>query len=205
MRATRGDGSEGEDVTANMRTIADIPGELKGRNVPEVFEVRGEVYMRHADFAALNERQAEKGGKTFANPRNAAAGSLRQLDPAITASRPLRFFAWGWGETSELPAKTSHERSGGHRGLGLSGEPPVRLCKNEDEMLAAYREIELNRAGLGFDIDGVVYKVDRLDLQERLGFVSRTPRWAIAHKFSAEQARPRSCAASRSRWAAPAR
>ena len=108
VAATRGDGAEGEDVTANIRTIADIPGELKGRNLPEVFEVRGEVYMCHADFAALNERQAEKGGKTFANPRNAAAGSLRQLDPAITASRPLRFFTWGWGEASALPASTSH-------------------------------------------------------------------------------------------------
>ena len=121
VAATRGDGSEGEDVTANIRTIADIPGELKGRNVPEVFEVRGEVYMCHADFAALNERQAEKGGKTFANPRNAAAGSLRQLDPAITASRPLRFFPWGWGEASALPARDQPRGSGRHRGLGLSG------------------------------------------------------------------------------------
>ena len=187
VAATRGDGSEGEDVTANIRTIADIPGELKGRNVPEVFEVRGEVYMRHADFAALNERQAEKGGKTFANPRNAAAGSLRQLDSAITASRPLRFFPWGWGEASALPAPTSHEVLDAIVGWGFPA-PPKKLCKNEDEMLAAYREIELNRAGLGFDIDGVVYKVDRLDLQERLGFVSRTPRWATAHKFCAEKA-----------------
>ena len=187
VAATRGDGSEGEDVTANIRTIADIPGELKGRNLPEVFEVRGEVYMCHADFAALNERQAEKGGKTFANPRNAAAGSLRQLDSAITASRPLRFFTWGWGEASALPAPTGHGVLEAIAGWGFP-VPPVRLCKNEDEMLAAYREIELNRAGLGFDIDGVVYKVDRLDLQERLGFVSRTPRWATAHKFSAEKA-----------------
>ncbi len=187
VAATRGDGSEGEDVTANIRTIADIPGELKGRNLPEIFEVRGEVYMCHADFAALNERQAEKGGKTFANPRNAAAGSLRQLDPAITASRPLRFFPWGWGEASDLPARTNHEVLDAIVGWGFPA-PPRKLCKNEDEMLAAYREIELNRAGLGFDIDGVVYKVDRLDLQERLGFVSRTPRWATAHKFSAEKA-----------------
>jgi DNA ligase (NAD+) len=187
VAATRGDGSEGEDVTANIRTIADIPGELKGRDVPEIFEVRGEVYMGHADFAALNERQAQKGGKTFANPRNAAAGSLRQLDPAITASRPLRFFTWGWGEASALPASTSHGVLEAIAGWGFP-VPPVRLCKNEDEMLAAYREIELNRAGLGFDIDGVVYKVDRLDLQERLGFISRTPRWATAHKFSAEKA-----------------
>jgi DNA ligase (NAD+) len=187
VAATRGDGSEGEDVTANIRTIADIPGELKGRNVPEIFEVRGEVYMCHADFAALNERQAEKGGKTFANPRNAAAGSLRQLDPAITASRPLRFFPWGWGEASALPPATSHGVLEAIADWGFP-VPQVRLCKNEDEMLAAYREIELNRAGLGFDIDGVVYKVDRLDLRERLGFISRTPRWATAHKFSAEKA-----------------
>jgi DNA ligase (NAD+) len=187
VAATRGDGSEGEDVTANIRTIADIPGELKGRDVPEIFEVRGEVYMGHADFAALNERQAGKGGKTFANPRNAAAGSLRQLDPAITASRPLRFFTWGWGEASALPAPTSHGVLEAIAGWGFP-VPPVRLCKNEDDMLAAYREIELNRASLGFDIDGVVYKVDRLDLQERLGFISRTPRWATAHKFSAEKA-----------------
>ncbi len=187
VAATRGDGSEGEDVTANVRTIADIPAKLKGRHVPDVFEVRGEVYMRHADFAALNERQAEKGGKTFANPRNAAAGSLRQLDPSITASRPLRFFTWGWGEASALPAATSHEVLEAIAGWGLPA-PPIRLCRNEDEMLAVYREIELNRPSLGFDIDGVVYKVDRLDLQERLGFVSRTPRWATAHKFSAEKA-----------------
>ncbi|MGO9484855.1 MAG: NAD-dependent DNA ligase LigA [Rhodomicrobium sp.] len=187
VAATRGDGSEGEDVTANVRTIADIPVKLKGRNVPELFEVRGEVYMCHADFAALNERQAQKGGKTFANPRNAAAGSLRQLDPSITAARPLRFFTWGWGEVSALPAATSHGVLHAIAGWGFP-VPPVRLCKTGDEMLAAYREIELNRASLGFDIDGVVYKVDRLDLQERLGFISRTPRWATAHKFSAEKA-----------------
>ena len=187
VAATRGDGSEGEDVTANVRTIAGIPQEIAGRNVPEIFEVRGEVYMCHADFAALNQRQAEKGGKTFANPRNAAAGSLRQLNSAITASRPLRFFTWGWGEASALPASTSHGVLQAIADWGFP-VPQVRLCKSVDEMLAAYREIELNRAGLGFDIDGVVYKVDRLDLQERLGFVSRTPRWATAHKFSAEKA-----------------
>jgi DNA ligase (NAD+) len=187
VAATRGDGSEGEDVTANVRTIADIPHRLTGPNVPDVFEVRGEVYMRHADFAALNERQAQRGGKTFANPRNSAAGSLRQLDASITAARPLRFFAWGWGEVSALPAETNHGVLGAIAGWGFP-VAPVRLCKNEDEMLAAYREIELNRASLGYDIDGVVYKVDRLDLQERLGFISRTPRWATAHKFSAEKA-----------------
>ncbi len=187
VAATRGDGSEGEDVTANVRTIADIPEALRGGNVPDVFEVRGEVYMCHADFAALNQRQAGKGGKIFANPRNAAAGSLRQLDPSITASRPLRFFNWGWGEVSALPAETYH---GVLDAIAAWGFPraPIRLCGSEDEMLAAYREIELNRASLGYDIDGVVYKVDRLDLEERLGFISRTPRWATAHKFSAEKA-----------------
>ena len=187
VAATRGDGSEGEDVTANVRTIADIPQELSGRHVPDVFEVRGEVYMAHADFAALNRRQAQSGAKTFANPRNAAAGSLRQLDPAITAARPLRFFSWGWGEASALPAQTNHGVLDAIAGWGFP-VPPVTLCKSEDEMAAAYRAIELNRASLAFDIDGVVYKVDRLDLQERLGFVSRTPRWATAHKFSPEKA-----------------
>ncbi len=187
VAATRGDGSEGEDVTANVRTISEIPLELKGRHIPEIFEVRGEVYMSHADFTALNERQGKSGGKVFANPRNAAAGSLRQLDPSITAARPLRFFSWGWGEASELPAQTNQ---GVLQAIGDWGFPvaPVKLCPTEDEMLAAYRAIELDRATLGFDIDGVVYKVDRLDLQDRLGFVSRTPRWATAHKFSAEKA-----------------
>ncbi len=187
VAATRGDGSEGEDVTANVRTIADIPGELRGRQLPEVFEVRGEVYMSHADFAALNRRQAHIGSKTFANPRNAAAGSLRQLDPSITAARPLRFFTWGWGEVSALPAPTNHAVLAAIADWGFP-VPPIRLCKSDDEMAEAYRTIELNRASLGYDIDGVVYKVDRLDLQDRLGFVSRTPRWATAHKFSAEKA-----------------
>jgi DNA ligase (NAD+) len=187
VAATRGDGSEGEDVTANVRTIADIPEEIRGRNVPDVFEVRGEVYMRHADFQALNQRQAERGGKTFANPRNAAAGSLRQLDPSITAARPLRFFAWGWGETSALPAPTNHGVLHAIEDWGFP-IPPIELCKSEQEMAGAYHAIELNRPSLAYDIDGVVYKVDRLDLQERLGFVSRTPRWAVAHKFPAEKA-----------------
>jgi DNA ligase (NAD+) len=187
VAATRGDGSEGEDVTANVRTIADIPSRLKGRAIPDVFEVRGEVYMSHADFAELNQRQLSAGGKIFANPRNAAAGSLRQLDPSITAARPLRFFSWGWGEASELPANTNRGVLAAIHGWGFP-IPPVRLCKSVGEMLEAYRAIELNRAALGYDIDGVVYKVDRLDLQERLGFVSRTPRWATAHKFSAEKA-----------------
>ncbi len=187
VAATRGDGSEGEDVTANVRAIADIPNRLKGRNLPDVFEVRGEVYMAHADFAELNQRQLRAGGKIFANPRNAAAGSLRQLDPSITAARPLRFFSWGWGEASELPAETNHGVLEAIAGWGFP-VPPVRVCSSVGDMLAAYRAIELNRASLGYDIDGVVYKVDRLDLQERLGFVSRTPRWATAHKFSAEKA-----------------
>src|SRR5215469_9422501 len=190
VAATRGDGSEGEDVTANVRTIADIPDELKGRNVPEVFEVRGEVYMSNGDFLAMNERQAQSGGKTFANPRNAAAGSLRQLDPAITAARPLRFYSWGWGEASELPASTYHGVLETIHSWGFS-VPPVRLCKTVEDMIEAYRAIELSRPTLGFDIDGVVYKVDRLDLENRLGFVSRTPRWATAHKFPAQKAMAR--------------
>jgi DNA ligase (NAD+) len=187
VAATRGDGSEGEDVTANVRTIADIPQEVGRRDIPEIFEVRGEVYISRTDFAALNRRQAQLGGKVFANPRNAAAGSLRQLDPSITAARPLRFYSWGWGEASGLPADTNHGVLEAIGGWGFQ-LPPVRLCKTAEEMVAAYRAIELNRATLGYDIDGVVYKVDRLDLQERLGFVSRTPRWATAHKFSAEKA-----------------
>ena len=187
VAATRGDGSIGEDVTANVRTIADIPNALRGRNIPAVFEVRGEVYMAHADFADLNRRQLEAGAKIFANPRNAAAGSLRQLDPAITKARPLRFFCWGWGEASELPADTNHGVLEAIAGWGFP-MPPLTVCRSVEEMLAAYRAIEMNRASLGYDIDGVVYKVDRLDLQDRLGFVSRTPRWATAHKFSAEKA-----------------
>ncbi len=185
--ATRGDGSEGEDVTANVRTIGDIPNRFAGKDAPDIFEVRGEVYMSHADFAALNERQAQLGGKTFANPRNAAAGSLRQLDPSITAARPLRFFAWGWGEVSAMPASTNLDVL---RKIETWGFPlaPIALCHSADGMAEAYRAIELNRPALGYDIDGVVYKVNRLDLQERLGFVSRTPRWATAHKFSAEKA-----------------
>jgi DNA ligase (NAD+) len=188
--ATRGDGAEGEDVTANVRTIADIPQELKGQHIPELFEVRGEVYMSASDFLALNQRQAQWGGKTFANPRNAAAGSLRQLDPSITAARPLRFYCWGWGETSELPASTYHGVLEAIHGWGFP-LPPVRLCKTVEDMIEAYRAIELSRPTLGFDIDGVVYKVDRLDLENRLGFVSRTPRWATAHKFPAQKAMAR--------------
>ena len=186
--ATRGDGAKGEDVTANIRTIKDIPHKLKGRNIPAACEVRGEVYMLKKDFLALNKRQAEADDTVFANPRNSAAGSLRQKDVSITASRPLKFFAYAWGEMSE--------HAGGHavRHAGVDGQGRLRrqsadeALQDVDDVLAFYRKIGEERAELGYDIDGVVYKVDRLDWQERLGFVSRTPRWAIAHKFAAEQA-----------------
>jgi DNA ligase (NAD+) len=189
--ATRGDGTEGENVTANARTIGDIPERLKypdGFEVPEVFEVRGEVYMRHADFRALNEAQAENGLKIYANPRNFAAGSLRQLDPAITASRPLRFFAYGWGEVSGLPSDSQSGVVAVLGAWGLPVNPLMRRCEAVDELFEHYADIERQRATLGYDIDGVVYKVDRLDLQRRLGFRSNTPRWALAHKFPAERA-----------------
>jgi DNA ligase (NAD+) len=187
VAATRGDGTEGEEVTANVRTIADVPQRLEGR-VPAVFEVRGEVYMRHADFAGLNERQAAAGRQIFANPRNAAAGSLRQLDPSITAGRPLHFFAYSWGDVSALPAETQHGVVEAMAGWGFATNPLMRLCDGAEALIAHYRMIEGMRATLGYDIDGVVYKVDRLDLQGRLGFVSRSPRWALAHKFPAEKA-----------------
>ncbi|MFN4127285.1 NAD-dependent DNA ligase LigA [Pannonibacter indicus] len=185
--ATRGDGSVGENVTANARTIADIPHELPA-GVPEVVEVRGEVYMSHADFAALNARMAGNGGKVFANPRNAAAGSLRQLNPEITASRPLRFFAYAWGQMSEVPSDTQFDMVRRFGDWGFAINPRMVRCTSVEELLAVYHGIEEDRASLGYDIDGVVYKVDRLDLQQRLGFVSRSPRWAIAHKFPAEKA-----------------
>lgn len=186
--ATRGDGSEGENVTANVKTIREIPARLKGRDLPAVAEVRGEIYLRHDDFAALNAAQAEAGSKVFANPRNAAAGSLRQLDSSITAARPLRFFAYTWGELSALPENTQHGMVETFASWGLPVNPLMRVCATADDLLAFYREIGERRASLGYDIDGVVYKVDRLDYQDRLGFVSRSPRWAIAHKFPAEQA-----------------
>ncbi len=185
--ATRGDGSVGENVTANARTIADIPRALPA-GVPEVVEVRGEVYMSHADFAALNARMAGNGGKVFANPRNAAAGSLRQLNPEITASRPLRFFAYAWGQMSEVPCDTQFDMVRRFGDWGFAINPRMVRCSSVEELLAVYHGIEEDRASLGYDIDGVVYKVDRLDLQQRLGFVSRSPRWAIAHKFPAEKA-----------------
>jgi DNA ligase (NAD+) len=217
LAATRGDGAVGEEVTANVRTIGDIPQtllpslegrgtrggsngraslrsaptpspSLKGRGVPDVVEIRGEVYMSKADFAALNQRQAESGGKIFANPRNAAAGSLRQKDPGVTAARPLRFLAHGWGELSAPLADTQYEAMRRIAGFGLPVSDLLLRMDGLDDMLAHYRAIEAARADLPFDIDGVVYKVDRLDLQERLGFVARAPRWGLAHKFPAEKA-----------------
>jgi DNA ligase (NAD+) len=186
--ATRGDGAEGEDVTANVRTIGDIPQKLKGRKVPDVCEVRGEVYLRKEDFLELNKQQAAAGKQLYVNPRNTAAGSLRQLDPAITASRPLKFFAYAWGELSDLPEDTQHGMVKWLGQIGFVTNPLMKLCRSLEAMLEVYREIERQRAKLDYDIDGVVYKLDRLDWQERLGFVSRTPRWATAHKFAAEKA-----------------
>jgi DNA ligase (NAD+) len=186
--ATRGDGAEGEDVTANVKTLPDIPHKLKGRGIPAVVEVRGEVYMTHDEFIALNKRQAEQEEPVYANPRNSAAGSLRQKDPSITASRNLKFFAYAWGEMSEMPEETQSDMVHwlGERGFTIN--PMFKLCKSVEAMLDMYRAIEEKRAKLGYDIDGVVYKLNRLDWQNRLGFVSRSPRWAIAHKFPAEKA-----------------
>jgi DNA ligase (NAD+) len=186
--ATRGDGAEGEDVTANVRTLADIPQRLAGRRVPERCEVRGEVYMTKSAFLALNERQTAAGRQIFANPRNSAAGSLRQLDPGITASRPLGFFAYSWGEMSEMPAQTQSGMIEWFADRGFKTNPLMKICGSVEALLAFHRAMELQRATLDYDIDGVVYKVDRLDWQQRLGFVSRNPRWAIAHKFPAEKA-----------------
>ncbi|MBB6192936.1 DNA ligase (NAD+) [Sphingobium wenxiniae] len=193
LAATRGDGTTGEDVTANARTIADIPERLAGADVPEVFEVRGEVYMAKADFVALNERllaEADDPAKArqFANPRNAAAGSLRQKDAHVTASRPLRFLAHGWGECSALPGATQWEVMQAIAAWGLPVSDLLTCVDTLEAILAHYRRIEAERAELPFDIDGVVYKVDRLDWQQRLGFVAKAPRWAIAHKFPAERA-----------------
>jgi DNA ligase (NAD+) len=184
--ATRGDGSVGEDVTANVRTIADIPQRLP-IDTP-VFEVRGEVYMSKADFLALNAEQERSGGKIFANPRNAAAGSLRQKDASITQARPLKFFAHGWGEVTALPADTQMAVMQAIAGWGIPVDPLLALVEAAEGALEHYRKIEHARAELGYDIDGVVYKVNRLDWQERLGFVARAPRWGLAHKFPAEQA-----------------
>ena len=185
--ATRGDGTVGENVTQNALTIEDIPQRLPD-GAPDIVEVRGEVYMRHEDFRALNARMETQGGKVFANPRNAAAGSLRQLNPEVTKSRPLRFFAYAWGEMSEVPRTTQYEMVQLLGEWGFSINARMVRCETVEEILAAYHGIEEERALLGYDIDGMVYKVDRLDLQSRLGFVSRAPRWAIAHKFPAEKA-----------------
>ncbi|MEE2693080.1 MAG: NAD-dependent DNA ligase LigA [Pseudomonadota bacterium] len=186
--ATRGDGFVGEDITDNVRTIADIPRQLK--HAPKLLEVRGEVYMSYTDFIDLNKNIMYQKGRReeFANPRNAAAGALRQIDPAITATRPLRFFAYGWGEVSSSLARTQFDALQKLGELGFPINSLTRRCEGVNAVLAHYREIEAQRATLGYDIDGVVYKVDRLDYQERLGFVSRAPRWAIAHKFPAERA-----------------
>jgi DNA ligase (NAD+) len=186
--ATRGDGAEGEDVTANIRTLKDVPHRLKGRNVPKIAEVRGEVYMTKKAFLELNERQKAAGGELYVNPRNTAAGSLRQKDPGITASRPLGFFAYAWGEMSDMPAATQSGMIKWFEACGFKTNPLTKLCHSTEELLAFHRDIEERRSHLDYDIDGVVYKVDRIDWQERLGFVSRTPRWAIAHKFAAERA-----------------
>jgi DNA ligase (NAD+) len=186
--ATRGDGAEGEDVTANIRTLEDVPQTLKGRNVPEICEVRGEVYMTKKAFLALNERQKAAGDTVFANPRNSAAGSLRQKDPGITASRPLGFFAYSWGQMSAMPEDTQTGMIHWFERCGFKTNPLTKLCHSVEQLIAFHRTIEEQRAALEYDIDGVVYKIDRIDWQERLGFVSRTPRWGIAHKFPAERA-----------------
>ncbi|MFO1081178.1 MAG: NAD-dependent DNA ligase LigA [Reyranellaceae bacterium] len=188
--ATRGDGTTGEDVTANLRTVADIPQRLKG-DPPPLIDVRGEVYMERAAFDEMNRRQEAAGDKSFANPRNAAAGSLRQLDPSITAARPLRFFAYAWGEAEPRSWQTHHAYLALLREWGFKVNPLSTLCRTPDAVRAFYARMAAERPSLPYDIDGVVYKVDRIDWQERLGFVSRAPRWAIAHKFPAEQARTR--------------
>src|SRR5690606_1589222 len=189
LGATRGDGITGEDVTANMRTLADLPQTLKGTDVPDLIEVRGEVYMRRDDFAALNRQREKEGLPRYANPRNPASGSLRQLDPRITASPKLHFFAYSWGALSEKrPADSYWHFLERLKSWGFSVNPLARLCADVDDALALYRQIGEERAALQYEIDGVVYKVNRLDWQERLGMVSRAPRWALAHKFPAEQA-----------------
>ncbi len=185
--ATRGDGFEGEDVTANLRTVEDVPQLLKGK-FPDVIDVRGEVYMTHDAFATLNKGREAEGESLFANPRNAAAGALRQLDSRITAKRRLHCFAYAWGESSAPPAKTQNEFIGKLRGWGFRVNPEIEVCNGVEELLAYHAKLGEKRAKLGYDIDGVVYKVNRIDWQERLGFVSRAPRWAIAHKYAAEQA-----------------
>jgi DNA ligase (NAD+) len=188
VAATRGDGFEGEEVTANVKTLRDVPQQLRGKKVPKICEVRGEVYMTKSDFLALNKRQEQAGRTIFANPRNSAAGSLRQLDPAVTASRPLGFFAYAWGEMSEMPADTQSGMLKWLASAGFATNPLMKVSRSLADMVSFHRDIEAQRATLDYDIDGVVYKLDRLDWQQRLGFVSRHPRWAVAHKFPAEKA-----------------
>jgi DNA ligase (NAD+) len=187
LAATRGDGAEGEDITRNVRTIADVPQTLKG-NPPDILEVRGEVYMRRDEFGKLNKRQEAAGKPVFANPRNAAAGSVRQLDSAITAERPLHFFGYALGETSGDIADSQWGIRKALKSYGFTEAEPARLCRNVDDILAYYRDVEMQRPDLPYEIDGVVYKLNNLDWQDRLGFVSRAPRWATAHKFPAEKA-----------------
>jgi len=184
--ATRGDGEVGEDVTANSLYVKGIPQTVE--QAPNLLEVRGEVYMTHKDFEQLNLRQANAGVKAFANPRNAAAGSLRQLDSSITATRPLAFFAYAWGDLSQKLADTQYEAIQQLNRLGFATNPLTKLCESPESLIQHYREIEAQRATLGYDIDGVVYKVNDLNLQSRLGMRTNTPRWAIAHKFPAETA-----------------
>ncbi|TDI62090.1 MAG: NAD-dependent DNA ligase LigA, partial [Alphaproteobacteria bacterium] len=186
--ATRGDGQIGEDITANLRTIPDIPDILLEDNPPDVFEVRGEVYMSKDAFFSLNEKQAAEDKQIFANPRNAAAGSLRQLDVSITTLRPLSFFAYAWGETSDLPFNKHSDGLATLKKWGFSTNPLTKVCGDIDAAMAAFDNVGAQRATLPYDIDGVVFKINRLDWQDRLGMVSRSPRWAIAHKFPAEQA-----------------
>ena len=186
--ATRGDGATGENVTANVRTIKAIPKTLKGRDVPASMDIRGEIYFGRKDFLAMKAAQEAAGERVFANPRNAAAGSLRQLDSTITATRPLAFFAYTWGQADDLPADTQSGVIEAFKRWGLPVNQLMAVCKSADDLIAYHAKIEAMRAALDYDIDGVVYKVDRLDLQQRLGFVSRSPRWALAHKFAAEQA-----------------
>ncbi|PBB17660.1 NAD-dependent DNA ligase LigA [Mesorhizobium sp. WSM4313] len=186
--ATRGDGTVGEDITANLKTIADIPKKLQGSGWPEIIEIRGEVYMTYAEFEALKQRSAAVGGQDYVNPRNTAAGSLRQKDPSVTASRNLKFFAYAWGYTTADPAPTQFDSVQKFKEWGFKVSPLMVRAKSIDDLIAHYHRIEEQRSSLGYDIDGVVYKVDQLELQRRWGFVTGEPRWAVAHKFPAEQA-----------------